>query len=402
MFHRFHRLPTLLSALLVALLISAPALAEAEEWRERLVDWQILEYQRDALLDRLERLEQEHQRSVRGIENLRESFESGEASRRSLENALRQNMSTVEALEDLQRQLSEVDASREALRRLIVEGIDERRNALEVEIRQAPVVRRMELVNELNELQEQWRHFAAPLPRADQNRIDEALELARQVAGLDPRAMLSAADELEDTEEQLLARLEALDNQIARLEQMRRLHRRSRSFGEYHQFFDEDQRGRTIARFEQASSADSNQAQSGNRGQNGAAGSNGTEQPTFDSGGNDESEEYFDGNQAENVESAPDPGAGQEEAPSDDDMVGNDDVDPFVPDDPFAPEEGSETVTIESQVDPDDADELTGYSERSLSRDLQRLLQERQTLEEQAEELRRAADELRRRAEDSY
>ncbi len=405
------RLPILLLALATGVLISMPTLAQAEEWHDHLVTWETLEHQRVAVIDRLQNLEQDHQKFVEGIEKLKEEQAQGQRSRRELENKLRENLRTVEALEMIQRHLQDIEAEQAALRRTIVQAIDGKRDSLEEELRRASPERRLELVAELNELQATRGEYAAPLPEADQKRVTQALEMARQVSGDHPRTMLSAADELEDTEEQLLAHVEALNGQISQLEQARRLHRRSQAFGEYDRFFDEDQRGRTMARFETQASGTGGQG--GARGQERRSifdqpdrrrssdfesppqGDAAPEEPESDRGYDEaeEGEDFFDG-------SDPSAGMGDDapEAPADsepDEQFGPDETgsDPF--------EEHTETVVIERDIEPGDAQDVSYFSERAMERDLHRLLHERDGLKEKAEELREKANELRRRARES-
>ena len=385
MMQRIHNLPVALIAFAAILLMAAPALGEEPDAGEHLAQWERLEYQRVSLMGELENLEGEHQNFVETIENLKAQHARGEVSRRKLEDKLRQNLRIVRALEQLQGQLRDVDAEQASLRGEILDHFDDRRRQLEEDLRQAPSDERAELVVKLNELQDERAKYTVPLPEADQRRVERALADARQISDDHPRAMLSAADELDDTSDQLQSRLAGIQRRIDQLEQARALHRQSQQFGAFDRFFDEGERGRTIARYEQTVQSEESTDPSS---------------PSSNSGTDEEA--YAPSENGVDTVAEAEPGADPE---SEDDFVPVDS-----PPDEFgggehqdsterSEEPETETVVIESEP----TDDGTSYfSDRGMERDLIRLQQERDQLEEQAEELRQKADELRRKAEESY
>ena len=394
--------------LLAWVALAAPTTALA--WEDHLSGWVQLEHQRTALSEEVSRLEKEHQKFVETIENLRRQYDRGEIGRRQLEEKLRENQRLVQSLEQLQRRVRDLDGRQDELRQVILDGFDERRAELERELREVPASERAAVVTRLNELQERRSQFAVPLPEADQQRIDAALALARGVADDHPRAMLSAADELEDTHDQLAARLQGIESRISQLEQTRALRRQSHHFGTFDRFFDEGERGRTIARFEQAVQTDTS-----DRGEEATTEESAPEQPATEESaaepgaapspdpmeeGDDAVETGADyGFDSDADDPSPSPGGndgGQHDhsdAPpaSDEPTVGDNE------DRGFFDDESQEFETVIIQSEPTE-DSPSTFSDRELDRDLRRLRQERERLEEQADELRRQADELRRRA----
>ncbi len=392
--HHSHRALALLAALVFSALVFSPPTAFAEPWRSHVEAWEDLEGERSQLGARLQSLEIDHQNSVETIEDLRDLHARGQASRRDLDARLRENLRIVEELEALQRELNELNIQQEQLRSAILEGIEDHRRDLEENLRGASTSRRIQITMELNELQQERRRFSAPLPEADQARVAAALDAARHVQDGHPRAMLSAADELEDTEEQLLRRLAALDHRIAELERARQLHRRDQAFAQTEDFFEEDHRSRTIARFEQTVEAEPRQTRP-----------DGRQPPAHTAADDAEFEEDFDSpaeqmpsdEEAAMADPSPVPDDGEPQVGTGEefgeDNVGNDD--------PFVPETRTERVVIESEIDPDTISGTSFFSEEALFRDLQRLRRERGELGEQAEELRERARELRDRAGDA-
>lgn len=376
-----------LVALLGALLLLAPSLAVAGELPAKMERWEAMEAQRQQLQGELGTLEREHQNFVRSIENL--TARGG--ARREREALLRENLRTVEELEILQRQIRDLDLRQEGLRGDILEAIEGERRRLEAGLREAPGRARLGFVTELNALQEKRRSFSAPLPAADRARVESVLAMARTVQDGNPRAMLSAADELEDTEEQLLRRLEGLNQQIAQLERQRRVRRRSESFSEVNRFFDEDQRNRRIGSFEVASSTP--------RGESTGPASGGAESGGEESRNNEESQEDFSAD-AEGVQGSDDgldestDWVGSEDGWGENEPVGEESG--FGPE-PSEPEEQRERIELRDPGSAEVQDDSVG-SERRVRRDLDRLLRERDEIEAKARELRREAEELRRRA----
>lgn len=369
--------------LVVWTLFSLPALAMGADLQDELGRWERVQSERRLLQEELDALEKDHQNFVASIENLKERG----APRREQEALLRENLRTVEELEILQRQLRDLDLRQERIRGNILDGINAERTRLERALREAASRARIGIVIELNALQDQYRQFSSPLPEADQTRIAQVLAMAREVAHGHPRAMLSAADELEDTEARLRERLEGLNTQIARLERTRRVERRSETFSEINRFFDEEQRNRRIGSFEVASETpnSNDRSDSGNESrQESEAGDFADEDMAADPAHN--------GGFVE-MDGAAAPG-GEEGSP----MGMDGEVEAAQPDDEptEAPEAPMERVELRDRSGADMEDEYRGGG--IVERDLQRLLRERRELEEQVEELRQQAEELRRRA----
>lgn len=383
-FRRIHNLLPLLVGLALIALLTAPTVAQAIEDDLPIEEWSALESERNQLLEKLESLEREHQEFVVTLENLKDRHSRGEISRRQLEDRLREHLRMVEELEEIQRELRSVDEDRDQLRSQILDQLEGHQRLLEHEARQASPRRRAEIVQELNSVQRMRRQFVAPVPEADEQRVSQVLAMARELADSHPRAMLSAVDELEDTQDQVLARLEAVEARIDRLEQLRALQRQSRQFAELDEFFDESDRGRQVTQFEQA-------VTTGDGGED-----------TSDTAGGDSDEEVTatpemdDGMDHDPHSGASDSGDLEDSPPEGgQDFAG----DPDSMDDPFGEErQETETIVIETDIS---ADEDSSFlSDREMERDLRQLHRERRKLEEQADELRRQADELRDRADE--
>ncbi len=357
-----------LTLVVTALLFLGTSTVMAADLDSQLVQWERLDHERAALIGQLKNLEQDHQESVDTIEKLKRRVDRGAASRSDLEEELRKNHRIVYDLEQLQRRLAALDDRQASLRSSLLDSFDERRQQLEQQLRQSSSSdERGEIVKELNDLQTQRQRFRAPLPEADQQRLEQILADARAVSGENPRAMLSAADELEDTREQLEARLRALDDRIRELEQARRLARHSRQFGQFDRFFDESDRSRTIADYQHTIEADEAVA---HRGDDEALGSSDADDALAEF--TDDAPESDPGSAPPEPEPEPEPSPTQ-----------------------------TETIVIEAQTDPEQA-ETTYFDDRALERDLRRLQRERQGLEEQTRQIEEKADELRREAQQLY
>ena len=378
------RLMSLMVAAVVMLTASLAVGADLEGTVDR---WEELEGRRLALVEELGKMEAAHQNFVEALENLAER----PGGRRERERLLRENLRVVEELEGIQSRMGELSLAQERVRGEVLEAIEARRQQLETGLREAASTgERLEYVSRLNDLQRERRRFISPLPRRDQERIAEVLALAGQIEAGHPRAMLAVADELEDTQEALLARLEGLDQQIGELERARRLQRRSRSFGEVQNFFDEDQRNRQIGTSAQASSTEGS-------GQQERAGS-----------GEGEPQERFEADSAEAAaapESEADWDDGAPEMSFDEALDGQADPDPggeerWGEEFPAESEEREvePRVELRDRLDADQGGEGRALTGRGLERDLERLRRERREIEAQAEELRREAEKLRQRA----
>lgn len=408
MTRRFHIQATALLTALLIVLFTAVAYADDAETAEKFAQWERLEHERSSLVGQLGDLEEEHQKSVEAIEKLKAAYEAGDASRGDLEDELRDNHRTVESLEQLQSDLRDVDARQTRLRSRILDALDERRDDLEQQLREADADKRQDVLDELNDVQRQRSEFALPIPETDQRRVDAAVADARAVADGHPREMLAAADELEDTEQQLSDRLQALEQRIDQLERARAIQRQSRQFGEFDRFFDESDRSRTIAEQQQAVGADPQQDQNDDSdlatiprqppdeirdNVNEPAGGEEDESPPDENQG-------IEGEFADDNDTEEDDYVGSDPSSDPSDPGGADGDEPG--DDPFDDSEETETVTIESDTDPATGDDTSYFSDRALQEDIERLRQERESLEQQAEELRRKSEQLREDAEEAY
>ncbi len=403
-----------LAALVMLLLVAAPHTTQAADYEEHLGDWEQLEHQRAELVDELRGLEEQHQNSVETIESLKDDGDTSDA---ELRDELRTNHRTAEALEQLQRRLRDVDADQAELRAQILADIDEQRRRLEEQLRDSDADERAELVDDLNELQQVRRQFSAPLPEADRRRVDEALADAQNISDDHPRAMLAAADELEDTHDHLVSRLDRVEQRIDELQQLQTLHRNYRQFGTVDRFFDEGQRSRTIVDREQATETDDD-SDGDSSDEYGELNPHVEEQARElpDSfGDTEEREESASGDDSNDFHSDqdndteqldgndPEPGAGGAPPSQEDhgDDVAAGDTDNGSTDDPFD-DASSETVVIESETDPEYGDEAAYMSDSAIEHNLRQLQRERESLRQQARQLRRIADELREDAEESY
>ena len=363
-----------------AVVMLTASLAMGADLEEKIGRWESLEEDRVALVEELGTMERAHQNFVEAIENLT----SRSGARR--ERLLTENLRVVEELERIQRQMGELTMAQEGVRGEILEAIEERRQELEADLRVASNRARFDYVVRLNDLQRERSRFSSSLPGRDQQRVEEVLATARQLEGGHPRAMLAVADELEDAEEALLRRLAGLDRQIAELERSRGMQRRSRSFGEVQNFFDEDQRNRQIGSSALASTT------------------RGSDQEGPASGGSQEQESFEEADEA--MDAAPESGADFDFEESEPEVGGDDGFDDpgedmsFGADPAWEEEEPSEEERVElrDRLGADQGGEGRALTGRVLERDLERLRRERREIREEAEKLRREAEKLRREA----
>lgn len=319
--------------------------------------YETVSQQRSELLDRMKSLRGEYQRLVDKIDRLKTSASGDNSSRQSVQQLLSQSQQTARQLEQLQTRLRTLDARLRSMRSELVATIDSSVATIEDKLRNADATSRQKWVDQLNELRELRREYRIPLPEApDLAEIKATLRMAERVESGRPDQIQAAADELEDTEDQLRSRLKAVEQKLAQLEQTRTLARRSESFQSEEQFFDEASRPRSVGHH--SSSGTDGEGTSGDEERLGAG-----DDPTFENG---------DSFRPPPTNQGPDNGAGR----------GDD----------------SPNLVLENEADPG---EVTGddYSEGSgLEQRIDRLRRERRQLERQAEQLRERAKSLRDRA----
>jgi predicted nucleic acid-binding Zn-ribbon protein len=344
--------------------------------------------EREALMGELARIEGQYQKFVGDIEKLKRNRADGLRDRRELEGLLRQSRQMADELEALQGRIRQVDGRLESQRRRILGAIDGRIAELERSIGSVPASERAQVVEQLNALKAERRRYAAPMPPLpDHRRVMEALEMASTLDEAHPAELLAAADELEDTEEQVRRRLAAIEERLAELQQARRLSRRASSFAREESFFEEGDRSRVIARYERVTRA----------GAEGPVVEGGASAPSSPTRGSDDG----------SFEAAPaPPGAEFDGAPAvGDSSAGGGDFDnaargpePI----PHSPnfEDRRQTVVHGTDVDPSKAVGSVHFSDGNLDRNIRQLEEERRRLERQATELRRKADGLRKSARD--
>ena len=222
--------------------------------------------------------------------------------------------------------------------------------------------------------------------------------------------MLALADELQDAEGEVRAKLETVQTQISELKRRQRLIRRARAFDREERFFEEGDRSRALAVTLQASRQEGGRAAADSPVSEGAESAAPTSAPPqAESEGDDAAlgEEFESG---ANGLSSPSPGEPEmdsadpisNEAPSRDGSVGGFQDNPASPSlssgggsDPFAPT--SETLII-TQADPNVSTGDVEVAEGALDGKIVDLERDRKDLEEQARELKRRAARLRDRA----
>ncbi len=340
--------------------------------------------QRGRILKDIERLESKHQRLSARIAELKRDDVSRLTIRLALEDLLRQSQELSRELEGLHNQIRGVDNTLSGQRTQLVGGIDRQMEKLEKSLASAKASDRKGIVSELNGLRAQRRSYATPLPSTPSSgEVNDALSLAGQAET--PEELLAAADEIEDTEDQIRRRLDAIGTRLDDLKQSQRLLRRARTFSKEERFFEETDRDRVIARYSRTkvTQSDTNRANS-----DGAENASGGQAADVDSANNAASDD-FDSNLAfspsnEGAREFDEPAAAPSE-PAYDPGPQNDNVFDTV----------EETVVINSNDDAQRAIGANGQVRRTGS-----LQTQIQTLESEQKRLKRQADALKRRAKD--
>lgn len=376
-----------ISLLLFALHVAAPAAAlQHDVLAETQQQYDLASRERSALFERLEALEQQYQGFIRKIEELKNGGALNSIGGRiELQNLLAKSKTLADELDGLQAQLRAVDTKIAGQRTRLVSGLDQRLQALERSLGSAPAKERADIVVELNSLRKRRAAYTEPLPVAPTPRdLSSVMRLADDAAH--PAELIAAADELQDTEDQLRRRLAAIEARLSELREARTLSRRARRFSREERFFEETDRDRVIARYERVTSTSAD-APSAN-----------------DSPANDASSE-FAGLEGENSWDAP--AAAPESAGGRDDASGPTQADHSDPEPP-APtpdpipvvETTRETIVIDGGTDPSRTVGSLGTQRGGLDGEIDSLEAEHKRLKKQADTLRSRAGELRDRARD--
>lgn len=387
--------------MLVALTLSVPGMQgllqgasfEAAQQRyEQTVE------ERQSVIQEITRLEEKHKRLVQRITKLKRQNDSGLTARLALEDMLAQSKSLSDELGLLSDRIQAIDNTLSARRGALVGAVDREMRGLERSLAKASAAERRKIVGRLNALRAQRQTWAKPLPTGPSTGdVSAALNLAGEAEA--PDELLAAADEIEDTEDQLSRRMKAIDSRIQELKQARRLMRRASEFSREEKFFEEVDRDRVIARYSEGSSAQAAERTPSNsangdaapsQSQNNAAQEDFAE-PASEASNNVSLDADFAAGAPERVPNEEDVSESASAPPTFEETSGNADV--------F--DTAGETVVINSAVDPSRSvgpnDERRGGS---LETQIRSLESEKQRLESQAKRLKQRAKQLRDRASD--
>lgn len=387
--------------------------------------------QRESTIEKMRRLERRYEQLVERIDRLKSEGTEDIANRMSVEQLLSRSRELAEQLESLQKQVSRTDRTLERLRGQIVGRIDQAVATVEGRLREAPRDQRVTLVDQLNELRSIRHRYRAPLPKApDLSEINETLRMIAEIESGRPDQMQAAADELEDTEDQLRTRLSAVQQKLDKLERSKTLARRARTFRAEESFFDEANRPRSVGHHRAGGS--SSEESGGDQQNDGAAGSPtdgaggqqddvASRQPTAGAGGEVEEDQGAGYGGGSGEQPAPpgesrgggaaDPSAGfqrdgqkdrqptdrpepAQPAPGADDGAGGGDSAGGGGSDPFE----SPEFVMENEADPSTSVSTNFAGESELENRIQALKEEEERLRRQAERLDEKARELRDRA----
>ena len=351
---------------------------------------------RQRLLEQLQGLEDEYHGLVRRIEKLKSEGAIGTIGGRiELQNLLTRSKSIADELDGLQTKVRALDNRLAGHRSTLVGGIDQRLGQLERSLGSAAPSARGPIVAELNALRKRRAVYTTPLPSAPSaGDVNSALRLAEDAAH--PADLMAAADELQDTEDQLRKRLAAIEGKLGELREARALARRARTFSREERFFEETDRDRVIARYERVTVTPSESPNGGSPPSQTV--DRGSTAADDDFGGNNS---FGDGDEAAaapmDSDFAAEPSAGRESEPTLSDSptgapvaVGGGQDDLF--------ETSRETVVIDGGLDPSRAVGPLGGGGSDLEGEIRQLEGEQSKLSKQAERLSKRARELRKRA----
>ncbi|MFW6053533.1 MAG: hypothetical protein ACOC9J_01855, partial [Persicimonas sp.] len=204
--------------------------------------------ERQKLVDELREREAEYRVLLEQVDLLKGGPNTVQ-NRMELERLLRQSRQLAGQMEPLQKKIQATDRRLANQRGQLVETLDAAMSELEEHLAQSSASERRALVAQLNELRSARQKYTSPLPSAPSDgQVDEALAVLGELDGASADDLLAVADELEDTEDQVRQRLQAIDERIVQLRSAKQLARRARAFSSEDSFFDETSRSRFIAR----------------------------------------------------------------------------------------------------------------------------------------------------------
>ena len=412
------------AALVTALILPGMSgLVQGEQLDELRDSYEQTLEDRQALVTKMRQLETEYEDLVDKIDRIKSEGTDEIRNRYSVEQLLSRSRTIAEKLERRQKELTEIDGRISKLRTKIVAEIDGMIAKVEQRLGEVAPSKRKALVDQLNELRQIRKEHRSPLPEAPGSKeVSQTLRMASGVQSGHPEQMSAAADELEDTEDQVRKRLDAIDKQLRKLEEARTLSRRAQTFQSEEQFFDEESRARVIGRHEEKKSASTDDG----GGDSAASGSQESSDPTTASGEKSAAADQKynaapdDSNQGDNSEpalagssggtrntdssaksgfqaEASDRPESASQAPGSDTTT-NGSNNTGGSTDPFASEN---SVVLESDADPSTSVASGFASDSELESRIERLKEEQQDLEQQADRLEEKATELRQRARDA-
>lgn len=392
------RLHNLVTALLIAAAVAttAPPVSALQQTDVAAAErqYELLSGERTRLLEQLGQLEDRYRGLVSRIERLKSDGAMGTLGGRiELQNLLTQSKAVADELDALQAKIRVVDNRMAGQRSVVVGGLDERVAGLERALASASPASRRAIVAELNALRRQRASYTTPLPEAPQaGDLHSAIRLAEEASH--PEELLAAADELQDTEDQLRRRLAAIEAKLDDLRDAQALARRARSFSREEKFFEETDRDRVIARYDKVTVTSTPKTSSPD--ETGGNNSAGAADPPTDDQANYDANNAFEPVASPSAEGDFASGRGEPtvsdapgEAPVAAPTAGGDDV--------F--ETSRETIVIDGGTDPARATGAFNGAATDLDSQIRRLEAEQKELSRQANGLRKRAKELRKRAE---
>lgn len=336
----------------------------------------------------------------------------------NLGNMLQEARALSERLYNVQERLRGAERRLEGARRQLLTAYDARIDALEGEvIDSVSELERAEAIGALNQLRKERQAYVAPTAAFPELNL-ASLPTLEDVSG-DPEEAEAAAAELDDTRARVDERIDALQQEIERLEGERRVRRTARDFRDRESFFDDaTPGGRRVARSDaspraplgtdkeeaggQATGGDANDGAVDVDGQGDAAPPQ-DDAPTADEGapeGLDNDFESDDDGFEPNVDADPsvgDRGAGDV---ANDPTLGRPDLLPGaggLPTDPF----GGDQVILRGEVETlGPADEGAVAEGGSLDDRLRKLQREKKSLERKSRELEARSKALKQQAGD--
>jgi hypothetical protein len=211
--------------------------------------WEEVSAARQAELVTLKRLEADYQRLA---DDIAKRKRSARPDRKALEAQLRQANKLADELDGVQRRVRALEDRLDELGAAVAARLDAELRDLERSIHTASGAQRARYVARLNEMSRERAKYAQPAPRLDQGQLREMLKLADKLDS--PSDMMALADELQDAEADVRARLDWVSKRLEELRARQRLVRRARSFAREEGFFEEGDRSRVVARVDRQTS----------------------------------------------------------------------------------------------------------------------------------------------------